>query len=182
MYLEQDKNEKALENLRAVYQARPNVPGLAAALGDVYALLKNFAESENFYRQAVASSPAEPDLRRALGQTLLDEGKYAEAEAEFRETLRLDPRNVDAAKGLANSLYLEKRYAEAAPLFESLTRLPEAPAGLFFVLATCYDHLRDRRRALETYEHYLELSRGKNPDQEWQARHRAKLLRRELSK
>ena len=55
-------------------------------------------------------------------------------------------------------------------------------AGLFFVLATCYDHLQDRPQALESYEKFLKRSQGKSPDQEWQATQRAKLLRRELRK
>ena len=49
---------------------------------------------------------------------------------------------------------------------------PHAAAGLYFILATCYDNLRDRPKALEAYQRYLELSHNQNPDQEWQARHR----------
>ncbi len=182
IYLRQEKNQQALENLQTVYKANPKLPGVAAALGDVCALLKRFPESEKFYRQALAAWPGESDLHRALSQTLLDEEKLAEAETEFRTTLKLDPQNRDAVKGLATSLYLQKRYPEAVPLFEALTQAPEPPAGLFFVLATCYDNLHDRPKALEAYERYLERSHNQNPDQEWQARQRVKLLRRELQK
>ena len=77
---------------------------------------------------------------------------------------------------------LEKRYGEAIPIIEALLHAPDPPAGLYFVQATCYDALRDRPKALEAYERYLELSQHQNPDQEWQARQRAKLLRRELRK
>ena len=59
---------------------------------------------------------------------------------------------------------------------------PDAAPYVFFVLATSYDHLRARKEALTNYERFLKLSNGKNPDQEWQATQRAKLLRRELSK
>ena len=59
---------------------------------------------------------------------------------------------------------------------------PDAAPYVFFVLATCYDHLMARKEALANYERFLQLSNGKNPDQEWQATQRAKLLRRELSK
>jgi len=51
-----------------------------------------------------------------------------------------------------------------------------------FVLATCYDHLAARKPALANYERFLQMSHGENPDQEWQATQRAKLLRRILSK
>jgi hypothetical protein len=60
--------------------------------------------------------------------------------------------------------------------------LPNPPAPVFFILATCYDHLHIRLQALENYERFLTLSQDQNPDQEWQARQRAKLLRRELRK
>jgi len=182
LYLQQNKNEQALESLQIVHQARPELPGLAAALGDVCALLKKFAESEKYYRQALATAPNEPDLHRALGQTLLDQEKLPEAEAEFRVTLKLDPRSREAAKGLATSLYLQEKYAEAVPVFEALARAPDVPAGTFFILATCYDHLRDIKKALEYYTRFLELSHEQSPDQEWQARQRAKLLQRELRK
>jgi cytochrome c-type biogenesis protein CcmH/NrfG len=168
--------------LQAVYRANPQLPGVAAALGDVCALLKRFGESEKFYRQALAAKPGEPDLHRALGQTLLDQEKFAEAEAAFRASLRLDAKSQEALKGLATSLYLQKRYGEAIPLIENLVRASEAPAGLFFVLATCYDDLHDQPKALQAYERFLELSHEQSPDQEWQARQRVKLLRRELRK
>jgi tetratricopeptide (TPR) repeat protein len=182
IYLQQGKNDQALQNLQTIYQAKPDLPGLAAALGDVCALLKKFPDSEKFYRQALVAAPGESDLHRALGRTLLDEGEFAEAEAEFRSALKLDPRNRDAVLGFATSLYLQKRYPEAVPPLEALARAPRPPVTLFFVLATCYDHLYDRKKALEAYERFLALSNGQNPDQEWQARQRAKLLRRELRK
>jgi tetratricopeptide (TPR) repeat protein len=155
---------------------------LAAALGDVCALLKKFPESEKFYRQALLATPAEPDLHRALGQALLDEGKFSEAEVEFRTALKSDSRSRGAAQGLASSLYFQKRYPEAIPLLEALGRAPNPPALLFFFLATCYDHLHILQKALDNYERFLELSKGQSPDHEWQSTQRAKLLRHQLGK
>jgi tetratricopeptide (TPR) repeat protein len=182
VYLQEGKNQEAFDSLQTVYQGNPQMPGVAAALGDVCALLKKFAESEKYYRQALGASPNEADLHRALGQTLLDQEKFADAEAEFRAALKLDPRSRDAAQGLATSLYLQKRYPEAIPLLEQLSQAPDPPAGLFFVLATCYDHLRDLERAIRNYERFLQMSHNQNPDQEWQAQQRLKPLRRELRK
>jgi tetratricopeptide (TPR) repeat protein len=180
--LQQGRNEKALESLQMVYSADPKMPGVTAALGDVCALLKRLPESEKYYREALAASPGQPDLHRALGQTLLDQQKYPEAESEFRACLKQDPRNKDAFKGLATSVYLQKRYGEAVPLMEAQAAAPNPPVGLYFVLGSCYDHLRDLPKAVDNYEHFLSLSQNQNPDQEWQARQRVKLLRRELRK
>ena len=182
LYLEQGKNQQAYEGLQSVYRLKPETPGLAAALGDVCALLKKFPESEKFYRQALLAIPADPDLHRALGQTLLEEEKLSEAEVEFRTALKSDPRNRDAGQGLATSLYLQKRYPEAIPLLEALVRAPNPPAILFFALATCYDNLHVLKKALDNYERFLQLSKGQSPDHEWQATQRAKLLRHQLEK
>jgi tetratricopeptide (TPR) repeat protein len=182
LYLEQGKNQQAYEGLQSVHRLKPETPGLAAALGDVCALLKKFPESEKFYRQALLAIPADPDLHRALGQTLLEEEKLSEAEVEFRAALKSDPGNHDAGQGLATSLYLQKRYPEAIPLLEALARAPNPPAILFFALATCYDNLHVLRKALDNYERFLQLSKGQSPDHEWQATQRAKLLRHQLEK
>ena len=60
--------------------------------------------------------------------------------------------------------------------------MPNPPAAVFFLLATSYDNLRVLPKALENYDRFLQLSQSQNPDQEWQARQRSKLLRRELQK
>ena len=180
--LEEGKNEDALANLQKVYAVKPELPGLAAALGDVCALLKKFPESEKYYREALSKTPNESDLHRALGKTLLDEEKFDQSEAEFRIALKLNPRNQEALHGLAAVIYLEKRYPEAIPLLEARTQEPNPPAEAFFLLATCYDHLRINRKALDAYEHFLQMAKDPNSDQVWQAQQRAKLLRRMLEK
>jgi superkiller protein 3 len=182
LLIEQGKNEAALENLLKVYGTKPDLRGLAAALGELYTSLKKYAEAERFYRQALVADPQGAALHRALGQALMNQEKLPEAETEFRAALKLDGRNREALHGLASTLYLEKRYADAVPLLEALVRSPKPPPLTFFVLATCYDHLAARPEALQNYEHFLELSHGQSPDQEWQAEQRAKLLRRELRK
>jgi tetratricopeptide (TPR) repeat protein len=182
LYLEQRQDEKARNTLESIYRVKPNLPGLAAALGDVNARLKKLPEAEKYYRQAVSGQPGVVDLHRALGEILLNEEKYPEAEGEFRKALQLVSHNRDAAIGLASSLYLQKRYSEAIPLLEQLAKAPDAAPFVFFTLATCYDHLMARKEALANYDHFLQLSQGRNPDQEWQAKQRAKLLRRELAK
>jgi tetratricopeptide (TPR) repeat protein len=182
LYLQQKQNEKARDTLESIYRVKPNLPGLVAALGDVNARLKKLPEAEKYYRLAVSAQPGVVGLHRALGEVLLDEEKYPEAEGEFRTALQLDTHNRDAAIGLASSLYFQKRYPEAVPILELLATAPDAAPYVFFVLATCYDHLMMHKKALANYEHFLKLSHGESPDQEWQATQRAKLLRRELSK
>lgn len=185
LYLQENKSDLALAQLQQLERAHTEVPGLDAALGDANARAGKLSDSESCYRKALAATPSGPDaadLHRELAATLVKEGKSTEAESEFRAALGLSPNNADALKGLAESLYLEGRWADAVPIIERLVQSPPAPAGLYFFLATCYDHLGDRKPALDAYEQFLQRSNGSNPDQEWQARQRAKLLSRELGK
>jgi len=182
LYLDEGKNAQAYDGLQTVYRAKPETAGLAAALGDVCALLKKYPESEKFYRQALLSAPADADLHRALGQTLLEEDNLTEAEAEFRTALKGNPRSREAAEGLGSSLYLQKRYPEAISMLEALVRAPNPPPMLFFALASSYDNLHVVQKALDNYERFLQLSKGQSPDHEWQATQRVKLLRHQLQK
>jgi hypothetical protein len=43
------------------------------------------------------------------------------------------------------------------------------------------DKIRDLKPALESYQRFLTLSQGQNPNQEWQARQRIKLLQKEVN-
>jgi cytochrome c-type biogenesis protein CcmH/NrfG len=181
-YLEEGKYEEAREGLEAVDRAKPETPGLAAALGDVCAALKKYPESERYYREALRAAPADADLHRVLGETLLKQEKLGEAESEFRTALGREPGSREALRGLATSLYLGKRYPEAIPLLEAVARAPDPPPIAIFALASSYDHLRVLEKALDNYERFLRLSQGHNPDQEWQATQRAKLIRHELRK
>jgi hypothetical protein len=53
--------------------------------------------------------------------------------------------------------------------------LPENPST-FFLWATAYDTLHQKKEAAAYYHHFLDSAAGKFPDQEWQARQRLKLL------
>ena len=189
LYLGENKTGPAISHLETLEQAHPTLPGLDASLGDAYALAGRVADAETYDRKALATAQAESsgnadlaDLHRSLAGALLKENKTIDAASEFQQALKLDPANQDAAKGLATSLYMSKRWADAAPLIERLLQSPGAAPGLYFILATCYDHLRDRQRALDAYRQFLARAKGSNPDQEWQAEQRAKLLSRELGK
>jgi len=182
VYLNQKQPDLALAQLQQVPAAPAPPPDVEASIGDAYTQAGKYGEAEAHYRRALQASAGQADLHRALAEALLKEKKNAEAEAEFRKALALDPGNVEALKGLASSIYLQGRYADAAPIVERLLQAPQASSGLYFILATCYDHLHDRQRALAAYKQFLAHANGSNPDQEWQAEQRAKLLSREIQK
>src|SRR5207249_738226 len=120
-----------------------------------------------------------------LGMALAWEGlsRPADAVPPLEKYLAAQPLDLETRFHLARTyLQLGKNEEALQNLDTVFLARPDLPAGLCLVLATCYDDLRIRPQALEAYERFLALSHDQSPDQEWQARQRAKLLRRELRK
>ena len=79
-------------------------------------------------------------------------------------------------------LYLLENFPKALEALDRARQLGEdTPANAYFH-AIIYDKLRDLKPALEYYQKFLAASQGKNPDEEFKARQRARIIRRELSK
>jgi cytochrome c-type biogenesis protein CcmH/NrfG len=102
--------------------------------------------------------------------------RYAEAFTAFNKATQADPANADGWSGLA---FAASHTNQPAVTLHALTMrskyLPEVPST-YFLWATAYDSLHQKAEAASYYQHFLESSAGKFPDQEWQARERLKLL------
>ncbi|HVP42331.1 MAG TPA: tetratricopeptide repeat protein [Terriglobales bacterium] len=131
-----------------------------------------FPEAEARYRELLKQQPDDPELRYSLGSVLLKQKRFAEAEEQLLEAVRLRPGLADAYGELAVAAAENKHYELAIRALDQRARyLPEMP-GTCFLRATSYDNLRAYPQAADAYHRFLELSGGKYPEQEWQARHR----------
>jgi len=111
---------------------------------------------------------------------LRDQRKFSEAAEQFSAATRIRPDAVVAWNELAGALVIAEQYPEALAALDHVRTLgPESPGNLFF-RAMAYDRLRQRKEALENYHKFLAASQGKFPDQEFQARQRARTLENDL--
>lgn len=150
----------------------PADPAVLRELAASFALEGNLPEAETRYRSLVQQQPDDPDLRYALGSVLLQEMQFPEAEQQFLAGLKLKPEFGEAYGDLALAAAENKHYELAIQALDARARyLPDVP-GTYFLRATSYDNLRAYPQAAEFYHKFLEVSSGKFPDQEWQARHR----------
>jgi tetratricopeptide (TPR) repeat protein len=135
-------------------------------------LSKKNSDAEPLYRQLVKTKPRDADLHHSLGKSLLDQRKFPEAQAEFLAAVNLKPDFGEAYGDLAVAADQNKAYGLVVPALDARAKfLPELPFG-YFLRATAYDHLRDRKNAAIQYHKFLDAADGKFPDQEWQAKHR----------
>jgi len=166
------KYDEASTEMEMGLKMAPNDASVVRDLADLYLLSKKNSEAEPLYRQLVKSKPRDPDLHHSLGKSLLDQRKFPEAQAEFLVAVNLKPDFGEAYGDLAVAADQNKAYGLVVPALDARAKfLPELPFG-YFLRATAYDHLRDRKNAAIQYHKFLDAADGKFPDQEWQAKHR----------
>jgi tetratricopeptide (TPR) repeat protein len=189
-------NPEALERLSLLQAASGNlaeaIPALETlmekmptgarrmALAKAYVENKQLDKAEALLQPAVQATPADFDLRLFYGRVLRDQRKFPEAAAEFSAAARIDPKSVVALNELASALVIAEEYPQALAAFDRIRALSAEIPGNYFFRALAHDRLHQRPEALENYNKFLATSGGKFPDQEFQARQRARLLEKEL--
>ncbi|HUJ95885.1 MAG TPA: tetratricopeptide repeat protein [Terriglobales bacterium] len=165
-------NDQSIVELQAALKLAPGDTDLQQDLAAVYADARKYPEAEAQYRALVSGKPRDAELHFRLGQALLNQKKFPDAQQELLTAVQLKPDLGLAYGDLAVAANENQNYELAIKALDARARLlPEIPAG-YFLRATAYDHLHDRKQAAENYHRFLETDGGKNPDQEWQARHR----------
>ena len=171
----QDKAE-ALPLLQGFHARHPQDAAVTRMLAQVEADAGEYAESDQLYGALLTASPKDSDLLSGHGQNLIRLHRYAEAVKVFQSATEIDETNGDAWNGLAFAAF---QTHQAAITLHALTMrskyLPES-ATIYFLWATAYDTLHDKKQAAAYYHRFLDSSAGKLPDQEWQARQRLALL------
>jgi tetratricopeptide (TPR) repeat protein len=171
----QDKAE-ALPLIQKLHDAHPRDADITRMLATVLADAGDYTGSDHYYASLLTATPNDAVLLVGHGQNLVHLFRYADAFAAFNKAAQADPANADAWSGLA---FAASRTNQPDVTLHALTMrskyLPEVPTT-YFLWATAYDSLHQRVQAAAYYQHFLDSSAGKFPDQEWQARQRLILL------
>jgi Tfp pilus assembly protein PilF len=181
LLLESKQYADAIPRLEEVYAKSPtqaNRIGLAEAL----LFNRELEKALPLLDKAVAEEPANFDLRMMMARALRDHKQYPAAAQQLQAALKVKPESGPTWNELGSVLYLAEDYQPALTAFDRGRQLGENTAGNAFLRAIILDKLRQLKPALEAYRQFLAMSEGKNPDQEWQARQRVRIIQRELDK
>ena len=166
------KKAEAVSEMEAGLKLDPADSQAQRDLADMYADAGRYDQAARLYTNLLALHPGDASLHFGLGRVYLKEKKASDAQRELTQAVRLKPQWGEAYGELAIAASENQDYAGAIKATDQRAQyLPENPMS-YFLRATAYDHLRDRKQAARYYHQFLDIAGGKYPDQEWQARHR----------
>jgi tetratricopeptide (TPR) repeat protein len=171
----QNKAE-ALPLLHKLHEDHPDNTAITRMLAEVLAEAGDTAGSDHLYIGLLKTSPENVALLVGHGQNLIRLLKYAEAYTTFDEATQLDPADADGWSGLAFAASQTNRPSVTLHALTMRSKyLPEVPST-YFLWATAYDALHEKKSAIIYYHDFLKAAAGKYPSEEAQAHQRLLLL------
>jgi tetratricopeptide (TPR) repeat protein len=181
VYLGENRPADAVTEFQAAVRLSPTA---ANQLALATALIRNKhpEAAQPLLERALATSPSDYDLRMVVGRIHRDRHEYVPAANQFLVAAELRPDSVEAWNEAAAVLVPAEEYPQALACLDKVHNLRADTAGDFYYRAIVLDKLRQVKPALASYQRFLELSQGKNPDQEFIARQRSRILEREANR
>jgi tetratricopeptide (TPR) repeat protein len=181
LLIEAQRYAEAIHNLeKAVAQSATAANRLA--LATAYQMNKEPQKALPQLEQAAAAEPASYDLHMRYGRALRDQRQFIPAANQFAVSAKLKPESKEAWNELAGVLTLAEQYPQALAALDRVRALRAEIPGDYYLRAIILDKLQDYKPALESYRQFLATSGGKNPDEEFKARQRSRIIERILSK
>lgn len=152
------------------------------ALATAYNLTKQYDKAEPLFAAALKEEPNNLSLRMTYARVLRQQRKYMPAAQEFARVANAKPDSAEAWSDLAGMLILLDNYPQALAALDRVRALNAETAAHFYFRALILDKTKQYEPALAAYEKFLELSGGKNPDEEFKARQRVRIIKKEREK
>jgi tetratricopeptide (TPR) repeat protein len=131
---------------------------------------------------ALNAEPNDYDLRMFYARLLRDQRKFNDAATQFLAASKLKPDAVQPWNEIAGVMIAGEQYPQALAALDRVRALGAETTAHFYLRAISLDHLNQLKDALANYNKFLEQSQGKNPDEEFKARQRARIIQNELNK
>ena len=181
LLLERKQYAEAIPKLEEAVKSDPT-PANRLALATAYHLNNQGDLATPILEALVGAEPENYDLHMLYGRVLRDRKQFLPAARQFHESVKLKPTSQEAWKELAGMLFVSEQYPQAIAALDQARRLGDGSAGNLYFRAVALDRLRQYKLALEAYQTFLAASQDKNPEEEFIAQQRIRVIKKELSK
>jgi Tfp pilus assembly protein PilF len=186
LLLESKKFADAIPRLEKAVADSPT-PANRMELATAYKMNKEPEKELDQLAKAAGSAPRDYDLRMVYGRALRDQRKLVPASEQFLAAAQIKPDAVEAWNELAAALINSQNYAQGLAALDRVKALGKETPGDLFYRAISLDKLHQAKpalaaQALAAYQQFLAADNGAHPDQEFQARQRARIINVELTK
>lgn len=171
----------AIPQLEAAVKQSPTTAN-RAALATAYLKAKQFDKALPLVEQALQKEPNDYDLRMLYGRLLRDKRDLKPAAQQFFLAARIKPDSAEAWSEMAGVLIVAEDYGPGLAALDKVRQLGAEKAGHVFLRAITLDRLHQPEPALESYQRFLAMSQGQNPNEEFKARQRIRILEKEKKK
>jgi tetratricopeptide (TPR) repeat protein len=162
--------------------AKSPTPANRIALAQAYVKNKQPEKAIPLVAQALTAEPNDYELHMFAGSLLRDQRKFNEAAPQFLAASKLKPDAVQPWNEIAGLMVVTEQYPQALGALDRVGALGGETTFHLYLRAISLDHLHQLKEALAAYNRFLEQSQGKNPDEEFKSRQRARIIQNELNK
>lgn len=154
----------ALEQLQAAARGEPGLALVYMETGEVYEALDLPERADEAYRRAIELDPTCTPAFVALGNLYIDYGHNNLGLAVLEVGTQVNDGDARAFAGLGRGLYKLGSHREAIAAFERALRLDPRDHALLFWLGVSHAELRERSRAVERLQAFLERAGADVPE------------------
>lgn len=172
LLLESKQNEAGIKELTAASGLAGSDAALLRKVAELYAAHSLYPQAAQQYSSVLRLNPKDADAHYGFGVLLMQLRRFDGAQSELQRAVALQPDIQEAYGDLAVAASENKDFAGAIEALDARARFLPESAATYFLRATSYDHLKQMPLAADNYRKFLAADEGKNPNQEWQAKHR----------
>ncbi len=178
LYAGQQKTDLALPLVQDLNEANPADENVSRLLANLYLDAKDFANAEPLLAKLSQQNPRDTTLIDDRARALLHLKRPAEAQQILSRIVgqpSLFPTPADLGNAAGDLAFAASSNNDPAGTLQALevrAKVLPTSAPVLFLTAISHDKLHHFKLAVEAYKQFLEASKGSNPDEEFEARHR----------
>ena len=178
VYAGEGKGAQAIPLVEALHRSQANDPAVTRLLANLYLQAGDDARALPLLEELTASNPDDGLLAEDRARALIHLKRYPEAQQVLARAVA-QPSHFPTPSDLGNTAgdlaYVASVNGDPEGALQALqlraTVLPTS-APVLFLTAISHDKLHHVKLAQQAYREFLTASKGSNPDQEFEAKHR----------